>query len=197
MAKKKVYYIIHKPNKVLSQFSNEGSNIGLGEVYKDLPKDVYPVGRLDLDSEGLLILTNNKSLNNRLLNPQNEHKRTYWIEVDGAVGAKAISSLESGITINVNGKSHRTKPAHVRIIKPEVFEREPPVNYKKHPIRTWLEISLTEGKNRQVRRMTAKVGHPTLRLIRVAIEQLNLAPLKSGEITQVSEKVIYKKLDLL
>lgn len=197
MARKRLYFIIHKPNKVLSQFSNEGNNIGLREIYNDLPKDVYPVGRLDLDSEGLLILSNDKSLNNKLLDPKHAHQRTYWVEVDGSPDIDALNSLKKGVTINVNGKSHLTKPAEVKVIHPEVAERNPPVNYIKHPTRTWLEISLTEGKNRQVRRMTAKVGHPTLRLIRVAIEGLKLAPLGSGEITQISEKVIYKKLNLL
>lgn len=197
MARKKLYFIIHKPYKVLSQFSNEGNNIGLGEVFEDLPKDVYPVGRLDLDSEGLLILTNDKSLNNKLLNPKHNHNRTYWVEVDGLPDEKAIDRLQKGVQINVSGKSHHTKPASVRIISPDVAERNPPVNYQKHPERTWLEIQLTEGKNRQVRRMTAKVGHPTLRLIRIGIEHLRLEPLKSGEIIQISEKVIYKKLNLL
>ncbi|WP_425391438.1 pseudouridine synthase [Ekhidna sp.] len=196
MARKKLYFIIHKPYKVLSQFSNEGNNIGLGEVYKDLPKDVYPVGRLDLDSEGLLILTNDKSLNHKLLNPKHEHVRNYWVEVDGVPNQEALGKLQKGVDINVSGKTHRTKPAKIAIIKPDIPERNPPVNYQKHPNRTWLEIELTEGKNRQVRRMTAKVGHPTLRLIRVAIEGLRLEPLKSGEITQISEKVLYKKLRL-
>ena len=197
MAKKRLYFIIHKPFKVLSQFSNEGDNIGLGEVFLDLPKDVYPVGRLDLDSEGLLILTNDKSLNNKLLNPKHNHSRSYWVEVEGLPDETAISSLQKGVEINVNGKKHKTKPAAVKVIKPEIPERNPPVNYQKHPERTWLEIQLTEGKNRQVRRMTAKVGHPTLRLVRVGIENLRLEPLESGEITQISEKVIYKKLNLL
>ncbi|WP_421765521.1 pseudouridine synthase [Ekhidna sp.] len=197
MAKQKLYYVIHKPFKVLSQFSNEANNIGLGEIYAGLPKDVYPVGRLDLDSEGLLILTNDKSLNNRLLNPKHHHKRIYWVEVDGQPDPKGLKQLESGVDININGKTHFTKKAKVKVIAPDVEERNPPVNYKKHPVRSWLQIELTEGKNRQVRRMTAKVGHPTLRLIRVAIEDLSLEPLKSGEITQISEKVIYKKLNLL
>lgn len=197
MANKKLYYIIHKPYKVLSQFSNEGNNIGLGEVFKNLPKDVYPVGRLDLDSEGLLILSNDKSLNNRLLNPKFMHKRTYWVQVEGEPDSKALGELENGVIININGKAHTTKPAYVKIISPDIAERSPSVNYTKSPTHSWLEITLTEGKNRQVRRMTAKVGHPTLRLIRVSIEDVKLEPLKSGEITQISEKVIYKSLKLL
>lgn len=193
---KKLYFIIHKPFKVLSQFSNEGTNIGLGEIFSNLPKDVYPVGRLDLDSEGLLILTNDKSLNHQLLNPKHNHKRTYWVEVDGVPAEEDLDLLRSGVQINVNGKPHHTKPAEVVVIAPDVAERNPPVNYKKHPERTWLSITLTEGKNRQVRRMTAKVNHPTLRLIRVAIEDLQLHPLQPGGITQVSEKIMRKKLHL-
>ncbi len=195
MARTKNYFIIYKPFKILSQFTDEGGNEGLGSIYK-LPKDVYPVGRLDLDSEGLLILTNDKQLNGALLNPKNEHKRTYWVEVDGKPEDSALEELRNGVEINVKGK-YQTLPCEVRIIEsPDVTERNPPVNYQKHPIRTWLEIKLIEGKNRQVRKMTAKVGHPTLRLIRVAIEDLHLTPLKSGEITQISGKALYKKLQM-
>ena len=196
MAKKHLYYVIHKPYKVLSQFTDENGNPGLGSLF-DLPKDVYPVGRLDLDSEGLLLLTNDKKLNHELLNPQKGHLRTYWVEVEGEPNDNALKHLRNGVTINVSGKKHLTKKAEANIIHPEgITEREPPVNYNKHPITKWLEISLTEGKNRQVRKMTAKVGHPTLRLIRVAIESLHLTPLKPGEITQVSQKVVYGKLKI-
>lgn len=195
MAKSLLYYIIHKPYKVLSQFTDEDGNPGLGSIYS-LPKDVYPVGRLDLDSEGLLILTNDRKLNERLLHPKNKHKRTYWVEVEGEPSMETLQNLRNGVDIKVNKKVHHTLPAKVEIINPEVEEREPPVNYKKHPVRTWLSITLTEGKNRQVRRMTAKVGHPTLRLIRVAIEDLNLEPLKSGQITQISSKILRNKLGL-
>ncbi|WP_421879400.1 pseudouridine synthase [Marinoscillum sp.] len=195
MARTKNYFIIYKPFKVLSQFTSEDGNPGLGSIYS-LPKDVYPVGRLDLDSEGLLILTNDKQLNGALLNPENEHRRTYWVEVEGVPDDSALDQLRSGVEINVKGNYH-TLPCEAKIINaPDVAERQPPVNYQKHPVRSWVEIRLIEGKNRQVRKMTAKVGHPTLRLIRVAIEDLHLAPLQSGEITQISEKVLYKKLHL-
>lgn len=196
VGKKNIYFIIHKPYKILSQFTDEGVNRGLNAVFK-IPKNVYPVGRLDLDSEGLLILTNDKSLTNRLLDPKNNHRRVYWVEVEGELSKETLLELEGGVEININGKKHKTKKTRVRIIQPKLEERDPPVNYKKHPIRTWIEIELTEGKNRQVRRMTAKVGHPTLRLVRIGIEQLRLEPLRSGEITQISEKVLLKKLNLL
>ncbi len=193
---KPLYYIIYKPYKVLSQFTDEKGNPGLGSIFK-LPSDVYPVGRLDLDSEGLLILTNDRKLNHKLLNPAFEHRRTYWVEVEGHPDKTALENLERGLEINLKGKKHQTLPAMVEMIKPSnIPTREPAVNYQKHPQTSWVSITLTEGKNRQVRRMFAAVGHPVLRLIRVQIEDLSLAPLKPGEITQISEKAIYKKLSL-
>ncbi|MEQ9423723.1 MAG: pseudouridine synthase [Cyclobacteriaceae bacterium] len=196
MGWKKLYYIIYKPYKVLSQFSDEGGNPGLGSIF-NLPKDVYPVGRLDLDSEGLLVLTNDKKLNNELLNPKNAHNRVYWVEVEGTPDATAIKKLEDGVEINLKPKRYVTKPALCKIMDaPNLAERNPPVNYKKHPIRSWLELILTEGKNRQVRKMTAAVGHPTLRLVRSAIENLQLYPLQPGEVTQIPEKAIRQKLKL-
>ncbi len=195
MTRTKNYFIIYKPYKVLSQFTEEDGNAGLGSIF-DLPKDVYPVGRLDLDSEGLLILTNDRRLNGALLDPKNQHQRTYWVEVEGEPSETALDDLRKGLDINVKG-GYRTLPCEAkRINTPDVEERDPPVNVSKHPVRSWLEIKLTEGKNRQVRKMTAKIGHPTLRLIRVAIEDLSLFPLSSGELTQISGKALYKKLQV-
>lgn len=191
----KKYFIIYKPYKVLSQFTDADGNVGLGSVF-ELQKDLYPVGRLDLDSEGLLILTNDKSLNANLLSPENAHYRTYWVEVEGEPSEDALKQLASGVTINVDGP-YQTMPCLVKRITPEGLpERNPAVNVVKHPVRTWLEIKLVEGKNRQVRKMTAHIGHPTLRLIRTGIEDLNLFPLSPGQMTMVSEKVLYKKLKL-
>jgi 23S rRNA pseudouridine2457 synthase len=193
-----LYFIIHKPYGVLSQFSDEGSLVGLGSLY-NLPKDVYPVGRLDSDSEGLLILTNDKSLNNKLLHPSNLHKRTYWVEIDGVPTIKELNKLKEGVKINLKGKMHLTAPCTVRVLDTtnvSLQERTPPVNRKKHPITSWIELELIEGKNRQVRRMTAQVGHPTLRLIRVRIENLLLGDLPTGGIRQISKNVIYTKLNL-
>lgn len=193
---KLLYFIIYKPYKVLSQFTDEKGNPGLGSIFK-LPSDVYPVGRLDLDSEGLLILTNDKKLNHKLLNPAFEHCRTYWVEVEGHPGKTALENLRQGLEINLKGKLHNTLPAQAEIIQPEeIPPRQPAVNYQKHPQTSWVSLTLKEGKNRQVRRMLAAVGHPVLRLIRVQIEDLSLAPLKPGEITQISGKAIYKKLSL-
>jgi 23S rRNA pseudouridine2457 synthase len=190
------YFIINKPYKVLSQYTNEIGNKGLGSIFR-IPKGIYAVGRLDLDSEGLLILTNDKKLNNFLLNPENEHKRTYHVEVEGTPSTAALNVLSEGISITIDGKLYRTKKAEVRILKDYDFpERSPAVNRIKHPETSWIEVILTEGKNRQVRKMTAKVGHPTLRLIRVGIESLALHPLMPGQIVMISKKVLYKKLKL-
>lgn len=196
MSGKHLYFIIHKPFKILSQFSSENGNAGLGSLF-ELPKDVYPVGRLDLDTEGLLILTNDKSLNNKLLNPKNKHWRTYLAEVEGIPTDVEMAEFRRGLELNFKGKMYTSLPAKIQIVKPELPERIPPVNYVKHPKRSWLEISLVEGKNRQVRKMTAKIGSPTLRLVRTSIENLKLGDLKSGEIRQISKNVLYKKLNFL
>lgn len=194
MAQKLLYFIIHKPYKVLSQFTDEDGNPGLGSLF-DLPKDIYPVGRLDLDSEGLLILTNDRKLNHKLLDPKFSHWRRYWVQVEGEPDKEALDKLKSGTEINLKGKKHQTLPARVTPVEPTgIEEREPPINYIKHPINSWWQIELCEGKNRQVRRMFAGVGHPVLRLIRVGIEDLSLVPLRSGEIGQISPKVIKRKL---
>ncbi len=190
------YFIINKPYKLLSQFSSEDGNPGLGTLFK-LPKDVYPVGRLDLDSEGLLLLTNDKTINGKLLDPKFDHKRVYLVEVEGQPEQKSMVELQKGVEINIKGKIHLTKPCNARILgSMKVEERTPPVNRTKHPLTSWLEITLTEGKNRQVRKMTAKIGHPTLRLIRFALEGIELKNLKPGEIIQLSRNVTYSKLKL-
>jgi len=196
LSSKQLYYLIYKPYKILSQFTDEEGNKGLGSIYK-LPKDIYPVGRLDLDSEGLLILTNDQKLNAQLLHPAKKHKRIYWSEIDGKISNESIQKLSNGVHINLTGNPYLTKKCNVKSIDGSaVPERSTPVNYKKHPVRSWIEIKLIEGKNRQVRKMTAKVGHPTLRLIRVAIDDLSIGNMKSGDITQISKNTIYKKLKL-
>jgi 23S rRNA pseudouridine2457 synthase len=192
------YFIIHKPYAMLSQFSKEGDHATLADLF-DFPKDVYPVGRLDSDSEGLLIITNDKNLNYKLLHPKFKHYRTYLAQVDGAVTNDAIEKLQKGISITINGKAHKTLPAKAKIIDTpkEIEERNPPVRFRKNIPTSWIELSLTEGKNRQVRKMTAAVGFPTLRLIRIKIENLTLFPLKSGEIKELQKEEIYRLLGLL
>lgn len=189
------YFIIYKPFQVLSQFTSEGGKKSLADVF-DVPKNVYPVGRLDYDSEGLLILTNDTQLNHRLLNPKHKHEREYWAQVEGLITPEALQKLQAGITISIDGKEHKTLPckAAAFIEPPPVFERNPSIRFRKDIPVCWLRLSLTEGKNRQVRRMTAKVGFPTLRLIRYRIEKITLQALEPGGIKELSKDELYKSL---
>ncbi len=189
------YYIIYKPYLVLSQFSPQDGKQTLADFF-DVPKDVYPVGRLDYDSEGLLILTNDKTLNHRLLNPLFAHEREYWAQVDGNVATQAAKALQLGVAINIDGKIYHTKPciASLFIDEPIVPQRTPPIRFRKEIPAPWLRLILTEGKNRQVRKMTAAVGFPTLRLIRYRIENIILEAMQPGDMIELSKAVIYKKL---
>jgi len=175
------YLVFYKPFRVLTQFSAEGEKETLAHYIKGIAKDIYPVGRLDYDSEGLLILTNDKDLNHKLTEPKFAHKKTYWVQVDGDITDEAIQQLQKGVTISINGKQHKTKPAVVEkfLKEPVVPERDPPVRYRASIPTSWIALTITEGKNRQVRKMTAAVGFPTLRLIRYSIGELtidNIAP---------------------
>lgn len=191
------YYILNKPYGYLSQFTDEGRFKGLSHLI-NVASDIYPVGRLDADSEGLLILTNDNTLKNQLLEPANEHTRTYAVQVEGMVDTESISRLKQSVQINVNGKLYKTKPAkNVLILKEVNFpERIPPIRFRKTVPTSWIQLSLTEGKNRQVRKMTAAIGFPTLRLIRVAIEDLHLENINAGEVVEMDKKTIYKLLKL-
>ncbi|MCW3122434.1 MAG: pseudouridine synthase [Flavipsychrobacter sp.] len=177
------YYIFHKPFQVLTQFSAEGDKRTLSDFFRQIPKNIYPVGRLDYDSEGLLLLTDDKPLTHQLLDPSFAHPRTYWVQVEGEITNEAISQLESGVTITVDGKHYRTKKAKAQIFKeqPDVAERNPPVRFRKSIPTSWISLTLTEGKNRQVRKMTAATGFPTLRLIRYSIGNVTLDGLAPGE----------------
>jgi len=181
------YFLLYKPYGVLSQFTREHpSHRVLGDLY-DFPKTVYPVGRLDKDSEGLLLLTDDKQLNHRLLDPRRGHKRVYWAQVEGVPEEEALKQLRSGMTIRVNKKDYRTRPAEARLLSPPpaLPERDPPIRFRKNVPDSWLELTLTEGKNRQVRRMCAAAGFPVLRLVRVRIESLELGGLQPGEVREV------------
>lgn len=190
------YFMIYKPYGYLSQFTKEvPEHQTLGDLY-DFPKDVYPVGRLDRDSEGLLLLTNDKSLTDKLLNPKYQHQRTYWVQVDDAITPKAIQQLQKGVDIRINKKTHRTLPAKAQILTqaPDIQERTPPVRFRANIPTSWLSLTLTEGKNRQVRRMCAKVGFPVLRLVRYAIEDLTIDGMKIGEVKRIEKSVLMEKL---
>ncbi|NJL14954.1 MAG: pseudouridine synthase [Microscillaceae bacterium] len=182
----KYYFALYKPFGVLSQFRPEGEKPGLGTLY-DFPSEVYPVGRLDADSEGLLLLTNDNHFKTRLLNPQKGHPRTYWVQVEGRPTEAQCQMLAQGVEIRIEKKLFRTRPARVAMIEvPELPARVPPIRERLHIPTAWLALTLTEGKNRQVRRMTAKVGLPTLRLVRAAIGQYHLGARTVGEVWALS-----------
>ncbi len=192
------YFIVYKPYGYLSQFTKEvPEHLTLADLGK-FPKDVYPVGRLDKDSEGLLIITNDKSLNQALLNPKFQHKRTYLAQVEGVPTKEAIQSLRKGLEIKVDGKLYQTQPANARLLKepPSLPERNPPIRYRKDIPDSWLEIELYEGKNHQVRKMCAKIGFPVLRLVRNKIEKLEIKELKPGEVQEVKGEMLYRLLRL-
>ncbi len=172
------YIIFHKPYGVLSQFTQESPKHITLKEYIDVP-DVYAVGRLDWDSEGLLLLTNDGQLQHRLAHPRFGHQRTYWAQVERIPDIDAINKLQSGVEI----QDYRTRPAQVRLLleEPSIVQRIPPIRFRKNIPTAWLEMTLTEGKNRQVRRMTAAVGFPTLRLIRISIGNIQLDDLSPGQ----------------
>jgi 23S rRNA pseudouridine2457 synthase len=185
------YYLFYKPFKVMSQFSAEGDKETLANFFPDVRNDVYPVGRLDYDSEGLLLLTNDKQLNHRLLNPLFVHARTYWTQVEGIPTPESIKKLQQGTIINIDGKPYKTKPAKAEWMKlvPDVPERTPPIRYRKDIPTSWLSLTLTEGKNRQVRKMTASVNLPTLRLIRYGIGKITIDNMQPGTIIKADERI--------
>ena len=180
---------------MLTQFSGEGPTLAtLGEF----PKEVYPVGRLDKDSEGLLLLTDDKSLNHQLLNPRFAHQRTYYVQVEGIPTPEALAQLQAGVTIQVDGKAYRTKPAVAKLLEdpPILPDRDPPIRYRASIPDRWLALTLIEGKNRQVRKMTAAVGFPTLRLVRFSMEKITLDGMGVGEVRELSQEVVYRALGL-
>lgn len=193
-----MYFLIYKPYLTLSQFSREGDKPTLADLDFDFPGDVYPVGRLDADSEGLLLLTNDKQLNHRLLNPRFRHNRTYYVQVEGALTDDACQRLAQGVTISVDGKPYHSLPAVARPLVPDPLlpDRNPPIRYRASIPTSWLSISLHEGKNRQVRKMTAAVGFPTLRLVRWAIEDFTAEGMAPGEVREVSRVELMKGLRL-
>ena len=196
------YYLIYKPFNMLSQFSREGDHQTLADLDFTFAKDIYPVGRLDADSEGLLLLTNDNFLKTKLLEPRNRHTRTYYVQVEGDVTEEACGQLSAGVMISINGKQYKTLPAEIsKIAEPELPERNPPIRFRKNIPTSWLSVTLHEGKNRQVRRMTAAVGFPTLRLVRWSIGKISLADKKINapkpgdvwEVTPKEAKLFYER----
>ncbi|MGC9370029.1 MAG: pseudouridine synthase [Paracoccaceae bacterium] len=173
--------IFNKPFNVLSQFTdkgNEGTERQTLSDFVDVP-GVYAAGRLDRDSEGLLVLTDDGRLQARIANPKHKMAKTYWVQVEGIPSDEALQALRDGVEL----KDGRTRPAQVRRIDepPGLWPRTPPVRFRKTVPDCWLELTIREGRNRQVRRMTAAVGHPTLRLIRCRVGPWSLDGLRPGE----------------
>ena len=169
MKKKYTYILFYKPYNVLCQFTDNSVNASQRETLKDYIKipQVYSVGRLDLDSEGLLLLTDNPQVKHHLCEPSFAHPRTYWCQVENIPTIEALKKLEKGIVI----KGKKTKKAIAQLLteEPDIPSRNPPIRDRQNIPTAWIELTLTEGRNRQVRKMTAAVGNPTLRLIRVKI----------------------------
>ncbi|KXX72174.1 pseudouridine synthase [Flammeovirga sp. SJP92] len=191
------YFIINKPYGVLPQFSDQDGRKTLKSL-GNFPSDVYPVGRLDLDSEGLLIITNDKALNHRLLHPKFEHHKTYLVQVDGDITEEAIQKLKRGTEINVNKQQYKTLPAQCKKVeKPKnLEERDPPVRFRKNIPTSFIELTIHEGKNRQVRKMTASVGFPTLRLKRISIQNLRIEKLPIGGIIELKRSELLPLLKI-
>ncbi len=169
--------LFNKPFDVLCQFTDEQGRKTLADYIKQ--KDVYAAGRLDRDSEGLLLLTGNGKLQHKITEPKNKMPKTYWSQVEGEITGDAIRQLQKGVTL----KDGLTKPAKAKIIaQPEsLWPRDPPIRERKNIPTSWIELTLTEGRNRQVRRMTAATGFPTLRLIRYSIGEWSIDNIDNGD----------------
>ncbi len=180
--------LFNKPFNVLSQFTDKGNEGSARETlsnYINIPK-VYAAGRLDRDSEGLLVLTDNGGLQAKIANPKFKLEKTYWVQVEGIPDEAALKALCKGVTL----KDGRTKPAKARRIAepPNLWPRTPPIRVRKSIPDCWIELTIREGRNRQVRRMTAAIGHPTLRLIRYRIGDWTLEGIPSGHWTYAPER---------
>lgn len=188
------YFAIYKPYKMLSQFAAVKKKRTLADLDFEFPEGTHALGRLDDNSEGLLLLTTDKSITAKLMHPAKKHERIYWVQVHGGVQPDAITQLENGISIILEGQQYRTLPCKVKVI-------ETPQNLpaRAHPVgthfaTTWLEMRLYEGKFHQIRKMTAAAGHQTMRLIRVALEDLSLQEFIPGAVYEYSEKDFHKLL---
>lgn len=183
------YYKFYKPFGVLSQFTPDHPGQLCLKDFIDVDKDVYPVGRLDKDSEGLLLLSNDPALNAYLLHPSNKKRKVYWVQLEGSIQEKNIQELRKGITIRAKGKVHFTKASAIQILEhtPDLPDRNPPIRERKNIPTSWCEIEINEGKNRQVRRMFAKVNYPVLRLVRVQIDSVLLGNMNPRDLLELKK----------
>lgn len=175
--------LFYKPFEVLCQFSASGDKKTLADFLPGIPKNIYPVGRLDYDSEGLLLLSSDARLSHQLTEPKFGHARTYFVQVEGAITSEALQQLSAGVSFRIDGKTYQSKPAKAILLndEPVLPERNPPIRFRKSIPTSWISLTLTEGRNRQVRRMTAAVGFPTLRLVRYAIGAVTIGTMQPGE----------------
>lgn len=175
--------LFNKPYGVLTQFTDADHRPTLAN-YINIP-NVYPAGRLDRDSEGLLVLTDDPGLRHKITHPKHKLEKSYWVQVEGEPSKEALAALRTGVLLN----DGITKPARIRIITPPLlWERVPPVRFRAAIPTSWLEVKIKEGRNRQIRRMTAAVGYPTLRVVRFAIDQWQLGDLQPGQWRDLKNK---------
>lgn len=192
------YYVFYKPFNVLNQFTKERpEHVTLSDFLK-VDSDVYPVGRLDKDSEGLLILTNDKKMNAALLHPSRGHNKTYLVQVDNEITTEAVNEMAKGVEIKLETSTYKTKPCTVKKLPkaPVLPERNPPIRVRQNIPTSWLLITISEGKNRQIRKMCAKVGFPVLRLVRVQIENLKIGTMKPGESKKFTQEELLKLINI-
>jgi 23S rRNA pseudouridine2457 synthase len=188
------YYLVYKPYGMLSQFTPEGNKPALSSLLK-FPLDCYPVGQLETESEGLLLLTNDKKVSQKFLNPTVEFKRTYLVQVDGDITEEALQKLRDGVDVKVEGKIFNSKNAVVEKIETPVLPpRNPPVRFRKTVPTSWISITLTEQKNKQVRSMLSAVGFPALRIVRQKMGNLELREMLSGDVIELESAEVYEKL---
>ncbi len=193
------YFIVYKPYQTISQFTPEVlGDKTLADLGFRFPKDCYSVGRLDKDSEGLLLISNDNYLKTRFLNPSANHIKTYYVQVEGMIDEEALEKLRRGVDISVNGSRYHTLPATAEVLhtEPSLPFRNPPIRTRNEIPTSWIAICIREGKNRQVRKMCAAVGFPVLRLVRYAMQDLAITDLSSEIVTAVDRKTIYQKLNL-
>jgi len=183
------YFVVYKPFGLLSQFTpDHPGQRTLADLFR-FPPDVYPVGRLDQDSEGLLLVTDDNQFKTRLLDPESKLPKRYWAQVEGLATPDLLKPASEGMSLRIRGKDLRLAPARAQCLDhaPALPPREPPVRFRKTVPDSWVEITITEGKNRQVRKMLAALGFPVLRLVRVAIGGLTLSDLLPGEVREIQD----------